>query len=98
MSDCPPPSEAISHLYELPSIESAVRYLHAATGFPTKATWFKAIRKCNYLTWPLINVKNANKYITESEETQRGHMRNQHQGVHSSIQPLLSNMTKLTGK
>ena len=53
-------------------------------GFPTKASWLKAIRKGNYLSWPLINVKNVAKYFPESEETQKGHMRGQRQGVRST--------------
>jgi len=67
--------EEIKNVYELPSIEQTIRYLHAAAGFPTKATWLKAIRHGNYVSWPLINVKNVNKYFPESEETQYGHMR-----------------------
>ena len=80
----PSPVEAINNVYELPSIEPAIRYLHGAAGFPPKATWIKAIRNGNYLTWPLLTVKNVNKYFPESEETQKGHMRNQRQGVRST--------------
>ena len=71
-------------MYELPSIEQAVRYLHAAAGYPVKSTWLKAIRNGNYATWPLINVKNVAKHFPESEETQYGHMRSQRQGVRST--------------
>ena len=31
--------ESISNVYELPSLEQTIRYLHAAAGFPTKTTW-----------------------------------------------------------
>jgi hypothetical protein len=75
--------ESINNVYELPSTEQTIRYLHAAAGFPTKSTWLKAIRNGNYLTWPMINVKNVGKHFPESEETQQGHMRNQRQGVRS---------------
>ena len=68
------PTDTISNVYELTSMERAVRYLHGAAGFPTKATWIKAIRNGAYIPWPLINVKNVNKYFPESEETQKGHM------------------------
>ena len=74
----------VNKVYELPGIENAVRYLHAAAGFPTKATWLKAKRKGNYLSWPIINVKNVNKNFPEYEETQKGHMHNQRQGVQST--------------
>ena len=68
------PTDTISNVYELTSMERAVRYLHGAAGFPTKATWIKAIRNGAYVSWPLINVKNVNKYFPESEETQKGNM------------------------
>jgi hypothetical protein len=76
--------EYLHNIYELPSLEPTVRYLHAAAGFPPKATWLKAIRQGNYSTWPLINVENVAKYFPESEETQMGHMQGQHQGIQST--------------
>ncbi len=73
--------EYLHNVYELQSLEPTVRYLHAAAGFPPKATWLKAVRQVNYSTWPLINVKNVAKYFHELEETQMGHMQGQRQGV-----------------
>jgi hypothetical protein len=49
--------EYLHNVYELPSIKPTIQFLHGAAGFPTKASWLKAIRKGNYLSWPLINVK-----------------------------------------
>ena len=46
----PSNGDAINHVYELPSVEPAVRYLHAAIGFPTKVTWLKAIWARNLLS------------------------------------------------
>jgi hypothetical protein len=76
--------EYLHNVNELPSIEPTIWYLHGAAGFPTKASWLKAIRKGNYLSWPLINVKNVAKYFPESKETQKGHMRGQRQGAQST--------------
>ncbi len=76
--------EYLHNIYELPSVEPTIRYLHGAAGFPTEASCLKAIREGNYLSWPLINVKNIAKYFPESEETQKGHMRGQCQGVRST--------------
>ena len=59
----PSTSEGIHHVYDLPSIKPAIRYLHAAAGFPTKRTWLKAIRNGSYLSWPLITIKNVNKFF-----------------------------------
>eukprot|EP00804_Cyclotella_cryptica_P009373 CCRYP_018077-RA/>CCRYP_018077-RA protein AED:0.09 eAED:0.09 QI:0/0/0/1/1/1/2/0/1069 len=74
----------ILNVYELPSIEQTIRYLHAAAGFPTKATWMAAIRRGNYDTWPLVTIANVHKHFPQSEETQQGHMHSQRQGGRST--------------
>ena len=89
MHNLPLPSEAIDHVYEIPSIDPAVRYMHAAASSPIKSTWLKSIRRGNYLSWPLIDVKNVNDYFPESEETQRGHMNSQRQVVRCSQPAIL---------
>ena len=78
------PDEAIKNVYELPSTELTIRYLHGAAGFPTKETWLKSIRKGNYQSWPLVNSKNVNNIFPESEDTQKGHMRGKLQGERST--------------
>eukprot|EP00804_Cyclotella_cryptica_P019415 CCRYP_006612-RA/>CCRYP_006612-RA protein AED:0.40 eAED:0.40 QI:0/-1/0/1/-1/1/1/0/326 len=81
-------TDHILNVYELPSIEQSIRYLHSAAGFPTKSTWLAAICKGNYSTWPLITVKNVHKHFPQSEEMQQGHTRNQRQGTRSTKQAL----------
>jgi hypothetical protein len=76
--------ECIHNVYELPSLEPIVCYLHAAAGFPPKSTWLKDVRQGNYSTWPLINIKNVAKYFPELEKNQMGHMQGQRQGVQST--------------
>ncbi len=66
--------EYIHNVYELPSIEPTIRYLHAAAGFLVEETWLKAVRGGNYSTWPLINITNVAHYFPESDEMQKGHM------------------------
>lgn len=73
--------EIAANVHDLPSTEKVIRYLHAAAGFPTKPTWIKAITSGFYSTWPLLTVKNVNKHFPESEETQKGHMRQKRSGV-----------------
>jgi hypothetical protein len=70
--------------YELPSVKPTIQYLQGVAGFPTRASWLKAIRHGNYPSWPLINIKNVTKFFPELEETQKGHMRGQRQGVCST--------------
>lgn len=53
-------------------------------GFPTKATWIKAIQAGNYATWPLLNVENFNKHFPELDETQKGCMRQTKLGLQST--------------
>ena len=67
--------EAIANVYELPSTEKIVRYLHACAGFPKKHTWLKAIQEGNYATWPHLSAEAVRKHFPESDETHQGHMK-----------------------
>ena len=62
-------SPAAHSAYNLPSIESLVRYIHAAAGFPVKSTWLKSIKKLNFETWPGLTYTNADKYFPHAVET-----------------------------
>ena len=76
--------EAVSNIYDLPSTEKVIRYLHAVLGFPTKATMLRAIRNKWLVGWPGLTVAAVNKWFPESDETQAGHMKQQRQGVRST--------------
>ena len=76
--------EATKNVNELPSIEQTVRYIHAEAGFTKKSTGIRDIRRRNYLTWPLINIKTVTKISPESGKRQKGHMIGQIQGVCST--------------
>ena len=78
------PRETINNLYELPTIETTIIYLHAEAEFSTKDTWIKSIWKRDYLTWTIISTKNVTNIFPGSEETQKGHMRWEIQGVLSN--------------
>jgi hypothetical protein len=73
--------EIAANVHDLPSTEQVIKYLHAAAGFPAKPTWLQAIRAGFYATWPMLNAKSVNKYFHESEEMQKGHMRQKRSGV-----------------
>jgi len=83
-ADEEPTKEQAQHAYDLPSIGQTVRYLHAAAGFPTEESWIKAIRAGNYNTWPTITPSTVRRHFPESDETQKGHMKRQRQGVRST--------------
>jgi hypothetical protein len=81
--------EVAANVYSLPLMPQTIRYLHAATGFPTKDSWIKAIKNENYATWPGVTVKAVNNHFPESVETQMGHMKKQCQNVRSTKQKLM---------
>ena len=38
--------------YNLTSVETLIRYFHAAAGFPVRDTWLKEIKAGNFDSWP----------------------------------------------
>ena len=83
-------AEAIHNVYELPSMQQVVRFLHAALGFPTKQTLIAAINNGHLNTFPGLTAHNVSKHFPESDETQKGHMKQQRQGTRST-KPKMTN-------
>ncbi len=61
-------------VYNLPSMEQAIKWMHAVCRYPVKSTWLKAIKVGNYIGWPMLTKCNVNKYYPETSETSKGHM------------------------
>ena len=76
-------SEANS-VYDLPSTEEAVKWLHACLGYPVKSTWLSAIKNGHFKGWPVITERNVKKYYPESDETPKGHMAQTRKNVRST--------------
>ena len=74
-------------VYDLPSIEQAIKWMHAVCGYPVKTTWSKAAKAENFVGWPLLTKKNINKYYPETDETPKGHMNQQRKNVRSTKTP-----------
>ncbi len=55
--------EAALNVYDLPSTKEVVRFLHAALGFPTKATLLTAARNGNLVTFPGLTPDNINRHF-----------------------------------
>jgi hypothetical protein len=68
-------------VYNLPSIEQAIKWMHAVCGYPVKSTWCKAAKAGNFVGWPLLTEKNINKYYPETDETPKGHMNQQQKKI-----------------
>ena len=73
-----------NNVYDLPSMEALVRYMHATAGFPVRSTWIKAIKNGNFNSWPGLTYNNAEKYCPQSMETIKGHMVKSSQGFRST--------------
>ena len=67
--------EKAMNVYELPSMKEVVRFQHAALGFPMKAMLLTSICNNNLVTFPGMTADNIGKFFPESNETQKGHMK-----------------------
>eukprot|EP00804_Cyclotella_cryptica_P008100 CCRYP_004591-RA/>CCRYP_004591-RA protein AED:0.17 eAED:0.17 QI:0/0/0/1/0/0/4/0/815 len=87
-------------VYDLPSTEQAIKWMHAVCGYPVKSTWLKAIKAGNFVGWPLLTEANVKKYYPETAETQKGHLNQTRKNVRSTkakpFEEVLSN--QLCGK
>jgi hypothetical protein len=71
-------------IYDLPSTEQAIKWLHAVCGYPVKSTWMKAIKAGNFHGWPLLSATNVLKYYPETAETPKGHLNQNRRNVRST--------------
>ncbi len=76
-------TETVHSVHSLPSMLMAIRFLHAAAGYLTKATWIKVIKAGNFKTWPVLTTENVSKHYPESDKTDKGHMKMQRMTVRS---------------
>jgi hypothetical protein len=77
-------AETATSVYDLPSTKEVVRFLHAALGYPVKATLLTAAQHGNLVTFPGMTPQNISQHFPESDETQKGHMKQTKQGVRST--------------
>ncbi len=74
--------------YDLPNVPALIAYLHAAAGYPVKATWLQAIKHGAYNTWPGLTVRAVSRYCPDASETCLGHMAQPRQHIRpSNTQP-----------
>jgi hypothetical protein len=78
-------------VYDLPSVEQAIKWVHALCGYPIKSMWIKAVKAGNFVGWPLLTEKNITKYYPKTNETPKGHINQMRKKVRSTkpkLQPL----------
>ena len=93
--------EQANSVYDLPSTEQAIKWMHAVCGYPVKSTWLKAIKAGNFIGWPMLTATNVNKYYPETVETPKGHLNQSRKNVRSTKAKPLSeyaNKHQLEGK
>ena len=71
-------------MYDLPSTDEAVKWMHAVCGYPFKSTWPKAIKAGNFTGWPMLTIHNLSKYYPETTETPKGHLNQSRKNVRST--------------
>jgi len=71
-------------VYDLPSTEQAIKWMHAICGYPVKSTWLKVIKAGNYVGWPMLTKRNVQKYYPETIETAKGHLNQMRNNVCST--------------
>ena len=65
-------------IYNIPSIEQAIKWMHAVCGYPVKSTWICAIKAA------ILTERNVSKYYPETKETIKGHMNQTRKNVRST--------------
>jgi hypothetical protein len=78
-----PTNKTVNAILDLPNNRQTMLYYHALVGYPTKETFLDTVRAGNYATWPGLITALLNKHFLDSDKTQKGHMKRQHQGVQS---------------
>ena len=87
-------------VYDLPSVEALVRYMHAASGFPVKSVCLREIKRGNFETWSGLTYSNAVNYFPHAVEMIKWHIVESLQGVRSTKEnpPPHRSMKKVTFK
>jgi hypothetical protein len=70
-------------VYDLPSTEHAIKWMHAVCGYPVKSTWLKAIKAGNYVSWSMLTEYNVQKYYPKIIKTAKGHLNQTRKNVRS---------------
>ncbi len=73
--------KTINVIFDLPSSRKTFLWYQASAVFPPKETFIDAARNGNYATWPKLTVMLINQYYPNSDETVKGHLKVQRQGI-----------------
>jgi hypothetical protein len=71
-------------VYDLPSTEPGIKWMHAVCRYPVKSTWLKAVQAGNFIGWLLLTTKNVQMYCPDSTEAHKGHLNQTRKNVRST--------------
>jgi hypothetical protein len=87
-------TERTNTIFKLPSTRQTILYHYALAGFPVKETFLNAVRAGNYATWPGLTIAALHKYFLDLDETQKGCIKGQPQGIRSTKQKALDHLVE----
>ena len=64
-------------------------------GFPSNETFIDAVRTGNYSTWLGLTTKMIHRHLPDSNETIRGHLKGQQQGIRLTKQKVLNKLFEM---
>jgi hypothetical protein len=73
--------KTINLIFNLPSLCKTFLWYHASVGFPPKETFIDADCNGYYATWQKLMVTLINRYFSNWNETVKGHLKGQYQGI-----------------
>jgi hypothetical protein len=73
-----------NHAHDNNNQKDLINYLHAACLSPVKSTWIKAIKYGFFSSWPGLNEHSAEKYLSKSTSTAKGHLNQQRQNARAT--------------
>ena len=71
-------------VYDMPSKEEAIKWMHAVCRYPVKSTWIKAIKAGTYAGWPMLTKHNVIRCYLETNETPKVHLKQSRKNVRST--------------
>ena len=73
--------EQASVIFDLPSSRQSFLWYYASAGWPSKETSLSAVRNNNYTSWQKLTTTMIQKYMPDSDEMIKGHIKGQQQGI-----------------
>ncbi len=77
-------TEQANIIFDLPSSHQSFLWYHASAGWPQKETFLLAAHHGNYTSWPKLTTTMIHRYMPDSEEMIKGHIKGQRQGIRST--------------